>query len=58
MASSDTKSDRSDLDRVKDAIRELPSGDRAALRPWLLATYDVRGYPERRASSRDDAGHD
>jgi hypothetical protein len=32
---------------VKAAIAKLPRADRAMLRPWLLAHYDVRGYEER-----------
>ncbi len=33
------------LDDVKAAIALLPREDRANLRPWILARYDVRGYP-------------
>jgi hypothetical protein len=32
------------LDDVKAAIAVLPREDRANLRPWILARYDVRGY--------------
>lgn len=30
------------------AIAKLPREDRAMLRPWLLARYDVRGYEQHR----------
>jgi hypothetical protein len=29
---------------VKAQIERLPRGERAMLRPWLLARFDVRGY--------------
>jgi len=32
------------LDDVKAMIARLPPKDRAKLRPWLLARYDVQGY--------------
>ncbi len=35
------------LDEVKAAIALLPREERANLRPWILARYDVRGYPVR-----------
>lgn len=62
MTSNDSGETRTDLDRVKEAIDALPTNDRAALRPWLMATYDARGYPQprypdSRATSRTDAGH-
>jgi hypothetical protein len=33
------------LDEVQRAIARLDREDRAMLRPWVLAHYDVRGYP-------------
>jgi hypothetical protein len=33
------------LEEVQRAIERLPREDRATLRPWILARYDVRGYP-------------
>jgi hypothetical protein len=35
---------RTDLDAVKDAIRDLPHEDRAAFRPWLLAARPYVGH--------------
>lgn len=32
------------LEEVQHAIERLPREDRATLRPWILARYDVRGY--------------
>jgi len=32
------------LHEVQRAIEQLPREDRAMLRPWLLAHFDVRGY--------------
>lgn len=32
------------LDEIKSSIVNLPRDDRAALRPWLLAKFDARGY--------------
>jgi hypothetical protein len=32
------------LEEVQSAIERLPREDRATLRPWILARYDVRGY--------------
>lgn len=32
------------LEETKAVIDRLSSGDRAKLRPWLLARFDVRGY--------------
>jgi len=32
------------LDEVKAMIARLSPKDRAALRPWPLARYDVQGY--------------
>lgn len=37
------------LEVIKLQIHLLPREERAHLRPWVLARYDVRGYPERRA---------
>jgi hypothetical protein len=34
------------LDEIKRAIAALPLNDRADLRPWILAHYDARGYPQ------------
>jgi hypothetical protein len=36
---------QANLDEVQRAIERLPREDRATLRPWILARYDVRGYP-------------
>jgi hypothetical protein len=33
------------LEEVQRAIERLPREDRATLRPWILARFDVRGYP-------------
>lgn len=33
------------IEAVKAQIDRLPREDRAMLRPWLLARYDVQGYP-------------
>jgi hypothetical protein len=33
------------IEVVKAQIERLPREDRAMLRPWLLARFDVRGYP-------------
>ena len=49
------------LAEVKAAIAKLPREDRAILRPWLLARYDVRGYEERGyvgTPRRTNAAHD
>ncbi|MDF2435221.1 MAG: hypothetical protein JWP44_4852 [Mucilaginibacter sp.] len=35
-----------DLAAVKRAICDLPRQDRARLQSWILARFDVRGYPE------------
>lgn len=32
------------LEEVQRAIERLGREDRASLRPWILARYDVRGY--------------
>jgi hypothetical protein len=48
MAKPDEEPRLTGLDAVKAAIRLLPREDRAMLRPWLLACFDVRGYEERR----------
>jgi hypothetical protein len=32
------------LHEVQRAIERLDRADRAMLRPWILARYDVRGY--------------
>lgn len=37
--------DASNIEVVKAMIERLPREDRAMLRPWLLARFDVRGYP-------------
>jgi hypothetical protein len=29
---------------IREAIRRLPKSERALLRPWVLARFDVRGY--------------
>lgn len=34
-----------DLAAVKRAISDLPRQDRARLQSWILARFDVRGYP-------------
>jgi hypothetical protein len=34
-----------DLSAVKRAVEDLPREDRARLRPWILAAFDVRSYP-------------
>jgi hypothetical protein len=34
-----------DLAAVKRAIEDLPRQDRARLQSWILARFDVRGYP-------------
>jgi hypothetical protein len=39
--------DEPTLDEVKAAIDRLRREDRAMLRPWILARYDVRGYESR-----------
>ncbi len=39
--------DEPTLDEVKVAIDRLRREDRAMLRPWILARYDVRGYEAR-----------
>lgn len=31
------------LEHVKELIKELPPRQRAALRPWILAVFDVSG---------------
>jgi hypothetical protein len=36
--------DEPTVSEVKAAIAKLPREDRAMLRPWLLAHYDVRRY--------------
>jgi hypothetical protein len=36
------------LQAVKMLIRALSASERAMLRPWLLATFDVQGHPQRR----------
>ena len=49
------------LAEVKAAIAKLPREDRAMLRPWLLAHYDVRSYEERGyvgPPKRTNAAHD
>jgi hypothetical protein len=33
------------LEEVQRDIERLPREDRAMLRPWILARFDVRGYP-------------
>jgi hypothetical protein len=33
------------LEEVQRAIERLPRDERATLRPWILARFDVRGYP-------------
>lgn len=33
------------LEQVQRDIERLPREDRATLRPWILARFDVRGYP-------------
>ena len=35
------------LQAVKLLVRALPASERSRLRPWLLAAYDVQGYPAR-----------
>lgn len=51
------------LEAVKALIDRLDREDRAMLRPWILARYEVDGRPHRRAGDdapnerhRDDAG--
>jgi hypothetical protein len=34
-----------DLAAVKRAIADLPRADRARLQSWILARFDVHGYP-------------
>ena len=38
-----TSADRPTIDDAKMLIRRLQPSDRAALRPWLIAAYDVGG---------------
>lgn len=38
---------RFDLAALKRAIEDLPRQDRARLQSWILARFDVRGYPVR-----------
>jgi hypothetical protein len=38
---------RTDTPEVQAAIDKLRREDRAMLRPWILARYDVRGYAAR-----------
>ncbi|MGA3037766.1 MAG: hypothetical protein ABSE64_09830 [Vulcanimicrobiaceae bacterium] len=40
------------LDEIKSAIAALPLNDCADLRPWLLAHYDARGYPQTENAKR------
>lgn len=35
-----------DIVAVKRAIADLPRADRALLQSWILARFDVRGYPQ------------
>jgi len=44
------------LQEVQRAIERLEREDRAMLRPWVLARFDVRGYPERGWQPPDDTG--
>lgn len=41
----DNPSPSFDLAAVKRAIGDLPRADRARLQSWILARFDVRGYP-------------
>jgi hypothetical protein len=45
------------IDAVRAAICNLPRKDREALRPWLLARFDERGYdreePPTKTSDKD-----
>jgi hypothetical protein len=43
-----------DLAAVKGAITDLPRADRARLQSWILARFDVRGYPAPGAASLDE----
>lgn len=40
---------------VKMLIRALPPSERAMLRPWLLATFDAQGHPQRGFVDRAEA---
>lgn len=43
------------LDEIKRAIAALPLNDRPDLRPWILAHYDARGYPQTEKAKRWEA---
>jgi hypothetical protein len=42
------------LDEAKALIQRLASSDRASLKSWLLATFDVRGHDRRRPELHRD----
>ncbi len=42
------------IDEVQRAIDRLGREDRASLRPWILARYDVRGYRSATTFQREE----
>lgn len=42
------------LDEIKRAIAALALDDRASLRPWILAHFDARGYPQTEEAKRTE----
>ncbi len=42
------------IDEVQRAIDRLGREDRASLRPWILARYDVRGYRSASTFAREE----
>jgi hypothetical protein len=43
------------LDEMKLALAALPLDGRANLRPWILAHFDARGYPQTEKAKRWEA---
>jgi hypothetical protein len=46
------------IDEAKTLIERMRPRDRAKLRPWILARFDVSGNLERAVAERERARHD